>query len=252
MPAQFLTCHPRASQNSTHCGMISDGSAPPSFGTLDRFARAMTARLTQGVSPHAQYAAWFDWASHLARAPGRQLELWLEAAATSARLTRFAMRAGLGDTADVPFRARGHDRRFDDPAWGKLPYLLWQQAFLAQEGWWRSATREVRGTTAKNTARVRFMALQALDLMSPSNVPWLNPALVEGTTKELGANLARGGANFIDDALRVIANEPRRSADGFRVGMDLAITPGEVIYRNELMELINTSPQPIPSSRSRC
>ena len=62
-----------------------------------------------------------------------------------------------------------------------MPYVLWQQAFLAQEEWWRSATREVRGMSAKNAARVSFMARQLLDVMSPSNVPWLNPVIVERT-----------------------------------------------------------------------
>ena len=51
----------------------------PSFDTMDRLGRAVTARMTQGVSPHARYAAWFDWASHLANAPGRLVELGLEA-----------------------------------------------------------------------------------------------------------------------------------------------------------------------------
>ena len=56
-----------------------DRLGAPSFETLDRLGRAVTARLTQGVSPHALYAAWFDWASHLVNAPGRLVELGLEA-----------------------------------------------------------------------------------------------------------------------------------------------------------------------------
>ena len=68
----------------------SEGDAGPSFDTLDRFARAMTARFTQGVSPYAHYAAWFDWAAHLAGAPGRLLELRLEGAGAGARLAGFA------------------------------------------------------------------------------------------------------------------------------------------------------------------
>ena len=50
----------------------------------------MAARLTQGVSPHALYAAWFDWASHLANAPGRLIELGLEAVNLGARYAQFA------------------------------------------------------------------------------------------------------------------------------------------------------------------
>ena len=67
-----------------------------SFETLDRLSRAMTARLTHGVSPHAQYAAWLDWASHLSRAPGRQLELWLQAVRAATRVALFASRSAVG------------------------------------------------------------------------------------------------------------------------------------------------------------
>jgi polyhydroxyalkanoate synthase len=202
----------------------------------------MTARITQGVSPHAQLAAWSDWISHLARAPGRQLELWLQASIFSARLSYFAASVGHESAKDVPFPPQGSDRRFDDPAWAKAPYLVWQQLFLAQEEWWRSATREVRGMTPKNAARVRFMALQWLDLMSPSNVPWLNPVITDQTIKDAGANLVRGMAHCIDDALRTLARAPSCPADGFRVGENLAATPGEVVYRNELLELIQYKP----------
>jgi poly[(R)-3-hydroxyalkanoate] polymerase subunit PhaC len=218
------------------------GTDLPSFETLNHVARAMTARVTQGVSPHAEYAAWYDWLSHLARSPGRQLELALEAFVFSSRLAGLAAGRSATNAADVPFPPDPSDRRFADPAWQKMPYRFWQQAFLAQEQWWRSATCQVRGQDPKNAARVAFMARQLLDVVSPSNVPWLNPAIVERTTKESGANLMRGAKNFLEDFYRLLAMEPDGEQDGFRVGEDIAATPGEVIYRNHLIELIQYRP----------
>src|SRR5512144_528626 len=167
----------------------------PSFDTMDRLSRAVTARFTQGISPHALFDAWFDWASHLAYAPGRQLELGLEAINAGAQLTRFMTR-GSSDHAELPFPPQPGDRRFSDPAWQKPPFSWWQQTFLAQEAWWKSATREVRGMTPKNIARTDFIARQLLDVWSPANIPWLNPVIIERIAKEQGANLVRGAANL--------------------------------------------------------
>jgi polyhydroxyalkanoate synthase len=214
----------------------------PSFDTLNQLARAMTARLTQGISPNAQYAAWFDWLSHLARAPGRQLELTLQALVFAARLFRLAVERRQDGGDPLPFPPQPLDHRFVDPHWQRMPYLLWQQTFLAQEAWWRSATREVRGMSPKNVARVRFMADQLLDIVSPSNVPCLNPAIVERTIRETGANLVRGMSNLAEDWLSAVALQRSNSPAGFRVGEDIAVTPGEVIYRNDLIELIQYKP----------
>ncbi|MGD0531280.1 MAG: alpha/beta fold hydrolase [Methyloceanibacter sp.] len=232
---------PAAAAPSPSPSPPSDGTNVPSFETMDRLGRAVTARLTQGVSPHALYAAWFDWASHLAHAPGRLVELGIEAVNIGARLARFATHS-LSEDAKPAFEPQPDDRRFNDPAWKHLPYVLWQQAFLAQEAWWASATREVRGMTPKNAARVAFLTRQLLDVWSPSNVPWLNPVIIERTLKESGANLVRGATNFQDDAWSALAMQPKPPADGLRVGEDIAVTPGVVVYRNELMELIQYKP----------
>ena len=173
--------------------------------------------------------------------PGRQLELGLEAINAGAQLARFVTR-GASDQAELPFPPQPGDRRFADPAWQQPPFSWWQQAFLAQEAWWKSATREVRGMTPKNAARVDFMARQLLDVWSPSNIPWLNPVIIERTAKESGANLVRGATNFQDDIWRALTMQPAPPADGLRVGADLAVTPGTVVYRNELMELIQYKP----------
>jgi len=213
----------------------------PSFETLNRVARAMTARATQGVSPHAQFVAWFDWLSHLSRAPGRQLELWLQAFIFANRLCGLAIRGGIA-TTDLPFPPDQSDHRFADPAWLKVPYLFWQQAFLAHEEWWRSATHQVRGQNATNAARVAFMIRQLLDTFSPSNVPWLNPAIVERTLEQSGSNLVRGANNLFEDFYRLLAMVPAGPQNGYLIGENIAATPGEVIYRNNLIELIQYRP----------
>jgi polyhydroxyalkanoate synthase len=220
--------------------IASEGARVPSFETMDRLGSAAAAKFTQGISPHALYDAWFDWASHLLNAPGRLVELGIEAVNIGARLARFAAN-GLSEHAEPPFAPQADDRRFSDQSWKRLPYALWQQAFLAQEAWWRSATREVRGMTPKNAARISFITRQLLDVWSPSNVPWLNPVVIQRTLEESGANLARGAHNLQEDFWRRLAMQPEPT-DGLEVGKDIAVTPGEVVFRNELMELIQYKP----------
>ena len=204
-PSRYLPSPGPTSQDAK--ASAEDRISAPSFETLDRLGRAVTARLTQGVSPHALYAAWFDWASHLPAAPGRLIELGLEAVNIGARFARFATHS-LSEDVKRPFEPQNNDRRFNDDLWKRLPYALWQQAFLAQEAWWASATHEVRGMTPKNAARVSFMTRQLLDVLSPSNVPWLNPVIIERTLEESGANLARGATNLQEDFWRALAMEP--------------------------------------------
>jgi polyhydroxyalkanoate synthase len=164
---------------------------PQSFETLDRVAQATAARFTQGISPHGLASAWLDWAGHLAQAPGRQLELAVEAYSSAARLAHFGMHNLVSDKAERPFAPEPQDRRFDDPAWGSFPFLFFQQAFLAQEQWWRTATRDIRGMRPNNAARVTFLSQKLLDVFSPSNTFWLNPVVVERTRREGGAKLLR-------------------------------------------------------------
>src|SRR3974390_700596 len=211
----------------------------PSFETLNRIARALTARVTQGISPHAQASAWFDWLSHLSRAPGRRGELALLASAYAIRLMGLA--AGQ-DGNPPPFEPEPTDRRFADPAWMQMPYQWWRQAFRAREAWWKAATRPVRGIQPKDAARTAFMAHQWLDAISPSNIPWLNPVIVRRTLEERGANLMRGWQYWLDDCQRMATLTQSPPSTQFRVGEEIAVTPGRVVYRNHLIELIQYEP----------
>jgi polyhydroxyalkanoate synthase subunit PhaC len=224
-PSRLVPSSPAAKDRASS-PPASQGARIPSFDTMDRLGRVVMARLTQGISPHALYAAWFDWASHLANAPGRLIELGVEAMNIGARFARFATHSVSGH-ATPPFQAEPADHRFSDSPWQRFPYVLWQQAFLAEEAWWASATRGVRGMTPKNATRISFITRQLLDVWSPSNLPWLNPVIIDRTLKESGANLMRGATNLQEDLWRSLALQPEPPADGLEVGQDIAVTPGD-------------------------
>jgi polyhydroxyalkanoate synthase subunit PhaC len=221
--------------------------APPApeahrHAALDRGAMASLARLTAGLSPHAMIDAWSDWAMHLARAPGRQLELLERAQANWLKLAHYSM-GGLMDKApEKPFRPGPYDTRWSHAGWDKAPFALWQQGFLAVQDWWQAATSDLRGLRLQNAQRTGFMMRQLLDTVSPSNFPLGNPEILEKTRQTNGKNLVEGVLHYLDDARHILAQEHRPVPDAFALGRVLASTHGTVVYSNELMELIQYSP----------
>ena len=218
------------------------GDNQPSYRNTDRLARAMLARATQGVSPNALAQTWADWTLHLAQAPGKRLELMQSAAMSAARLALWLPYTVANGRHAPPFAPLPTDRRFADPAWADWPFNVFVQNFLAVEAWWAAATRDVPGLMRDREAQVAFMARAAVDMASPSNIPWLNPVSIAKTVKEGGINLARGAANWLEDYDRIIAGRPPAGAEKFEVGRDVAATPGKVVFRNDLMELIQYEP----------
>jgi len=209
--------------------------------SLDRASRAAVAYMSAGVSPHAFIEAWSDWALHLVRAPGRQLEL---AERARENMTRLLGQSLLPNSDVQPaFVPKAYDHRFRHPGWEKPPFRNMQQGFLAVQDWWDYATDHLRGLRPKDADRTRFMARQMLDLLSPSNFPALNPEIIEETRKSSGKNLAEGARNFMHDFVNTVAQVQDPAPEGFQIGKDLACTPGEVVFRNDLFELIQYAPQ---------
>ncbi|SMX48151.1 PHA/PHB synthase family protein [Maliponia aquimaris] len=90
--------------------------------------------------------------------------------------------------------------------------------------------------------RVGFMVRQALDMVSPSNLPGLNPEVVERALKTGGRNFTDGARHLSEDTWRELSGHPAPGMDGFKVGRDLVTTPGQVAWRNDLIELIQYAP----------
>ncbi|MBS9717740.1 PHA/PHB synthase family protein [Pseudohalocynthiibacter aestuariivivens] len=208
---------------------------------LDRGVHAAAARLSGGVSTHAFIEAWSDWAHHMSQSPGRQLELLEHAQKSALKLMTYATDAK--SDGRPPFAPKDYDHRFDSPGWHKAPFEMWKQGFLAVQDWWDLATDQLRGLQPEDANRTRFMARQALDLVSPSNFPWLNPEIIDGTLKSGGKNLRDGAANFAHDFLKTVSQTQDAPPEGYQIGKDLACTPGQVVFRNDLFELIQYTPQ---------
>jgi polyhydroxyalkanoate synthase len=209
--------------------------------TIDRSLHSAAARFTMGLSPAALTEAYLDWASHLAFSPGMGLKLAGKAARKSARFANYAWQCSI-DGSTPCIDPLPQDRRFAAPDWQNLPFNFMSQAFLLNQQWWHNATTGIAGVTKQHEDMVAFAARQMLDVFSPSNFPLTNPEVLKKTVSTGGLNLANGLRNFAEDCERTAKREKPAGTEAFVVGRDVAATPGKVIYRNRLIELIQYAP----------
>jgi len=221
----------------------------PQGVAIDRLVHALGAKQTGGLSPIALWLAMADWAVHLMFSPGKQLDLAETWARSILQLQHYALSCAMSGGATSPcIEPAPADRRFTAVGWRSWPFNIIQQAFLLQEKFLEEATR----VTRQHENVVNFVGRQMLDMISPSNFAVTNPEVLDRTMHEGGANLVRGALNAMEDIARHLLGERPAGLERFRVGETIATTPGKVVFRNELMELIQyesstnqVRPQPI-------
>jgi polyhydroxyalkanoate synthase len=234
------THRPRSAERSAPSATPGNcGPAGPAQGNaLDRAAHAAWAALTGGLSPASMALAGLDWCAHLAVAPGKCLDLALQAWPGAA--------GGAPPAAGAsPTQALAADPRFSAPQWAQWPYRLYRDAFLRSEAWWRDATTGVPGVDPHHEALAGFVARQWMDACSPGNFIATNPLVIEAAWRSGGLNFVAGLQHWADDLLdagaRLRGERPPR-ATLWRPGRDVAITPGKVVWRNALCELLQYEP----------
>ena len=200
---------------------------------LDRLLHATAAPLTGGLSPVSLALAYADWAWHLGVSPGRQMEL----AALGVHLARDTLQV-----KDDGMAATDDDPRFRHEAWGTWPFSQMRAGFRNTEAFWREAAH-IPGMTAHHTDLTQFFAKQWLGMMAPAN--WLvsNPVVLRDVVDSAGAHLAQGAQHWVADVTGVPQPEDLEIANRFGVGRNVAVTPGKVVFRNRLIELIRYAPQ---------
>ncbi|MGI1663758.1 PHA/PHB synthase family protein [Palleronia sp. KMU-117] len=211
--------------------------------SLDRAMNAHLARFTLGVSPYGLASTVFAWGAHLVGSPGKQLQLAEKALRKSMRLAIYAGQAARDPDTPPCIAPLPHDHRFDHPAWQRWPYNLIYQNFLLTQQWWFNAAHDIDGLDDHAAKVVSFLNRQMLDLVSPSNFVATNPEVAATTLREGGANLVRGMHNLFEDWERAVSGKVPVGSEDYLPGRDVALTPGKVVFRNHLLELIQYAPQ---------
>jgi polyhydroxyalkanoate synthase subunit PhaC len=182
---------------------------------------------------HAQLA----WASHpqeLAQAMAKATDsLWA--------LQWHSWRRLLGLPSQDPVRPHGDDDRFTDPVWAESPsWDVVKEWYLVLTHHTQDMLYETPGLSQKERRRAAFWWRNWLNAMAPSNFLWTNPVAMRIAMETHGESLVRGFRNFLAD---MDAGNIRMTDPGdFKVGENLAMTPGKVVFRNRLLEVIHYTP----------
>ena len=179
---------------------------------------ANPARLVQ-----AQLGFWHDY-----------LTLWQNTA-----------RRMLGDDPQPVIAEDDKDRRFKDDAWREHEIFDFiRQTYLLSARYFRSVVEGTEGLDTHTAQKVDFYTRQFVDAMSPTNFLLTNPEVLRRTAETGGENLLRGLSNLLADLERGRGQLKIRMTDDtkFKVGENIAVTPGKVIYQNDLMQLIQYTP----------
>jgi polyhydroxyalkanoate synthase len=216
----------------------------PEAYPADRTFHAMLARLTGGISPVALSLAYIDWASHLASAPQRQMEISQTAVRNAKQFLETALHWFSSNQGPLSLiKPQPQDRRFAGPEWENPTFNLLAQAFLLNERWWHDATTGVRGAAPSSQAIVEFSIRQVLDMLAPSNFAATNPEVLQKAFRSGGENFVFGWQNWYSDWIGLVAAGKRPVGDqAFVVGKNVATSRGKVVFRNELIELIQYYP----------
>jgi polyhydroxyalkanoate synthase len=144
-----------------------------------------------------------------------------------------ALASGKRETLATP---EPGDRRFAAKEWRENPYYDYlKQSYLLAAQYLEELVQDAQlEPTAKE--RARFAARQWIDALCPANFPATNPEALRQALDTRGESLARGLANLLGDVQKQRISQTKESA--FEVGRNLAVTPGDVVYENELIQLI--------------
>ena len=194
-----------------------------------------------GASPAFNLSV-FDWLLHLSISPAKQIQLMQSAYQKAMQLREYALQY-YTHQEDLPsIGPKVGDRRFRNDAWKEFPFNLYSEAFLLCEQFWKEAINNVQGVTKHHQLMNHFILQQVLNTISPTNFINTNPEILAVANKQKGANFIQGFNNFLEDLPRKMSALPPVGMEQFQIGKNLATTPGKVIYKNDLIELIQYIP----------
>src|SRR5262245_39620631 len=208
---------------------------------LQEFSERSRAEGPQPVDPLRLTQTFMDFTARVMADPNRlvqaQIELWQQ----YMKLWQDTAQHMMGQTVEPVAEPAKGDKRFSDPAWkDEVVFDYLKQSYLLTARWLQGTIKQVEGVDDKTAQKVDFFTRQFIDAMSPSNFALTNPQVVKATVESKGENLVKGLQNLLTDLERGKGQLAIRQTDmkAFKVGENVATSPGKVVYQNEVMQLL--------------
>ncbi|MDJ0655611.1 MAG: class I poly(R)-hydroxyalkanoic acid synthase [Xanthomonadales bacterium] len=230
-----------------------DKQSPPDLFEMARqgqeaFAeilKSTTATATAAFDPLNLTGSFVEASKSLASDPSKlvqaNLDLWQE----HMKLWQHATQRLAGEESEPVATPEKGDRRFKHARWSEdQMFDLIKQSYLITSRWLLNTMENLTDLDKKDAQKVSFYTRQFVDAFSPSNFALTNPEVLEATLNSKGENLVRGMDNLKRDIAEGGGNLKiaMTDKDAFEVGVNLATTPGQVVYQNEIMQLIQYEP----------
>lgn len=206
-------------------------AAPPKLGDPNRMGV---------IAP-----AFLDMARHMMGNVNYMLEAQGKLWPAYLQLWQTAARRVLGEEAPPVVVPEKTDKRFRAPEWNEnVVFDFIKQSYLLTSNWLMQTVTGVEGMEPENARKVAFYTKQFMDAIAPSNFVLTNPEILRATLNSNGENLLQGLKNLLEDMERGDGKLAIRMTDmnAFEVGRNIAVTPGKVVFRNPLIELIQYTP----------
>ncbi len=212
---------------------------------LQEFSERYQSEGPQQPDPLRLTQTFMDFTAKMLADPDKlvqaQVELWQQ----YIQLWQNTAQRLMGQTVAPMVEPAKGDKRFNDPAWkDEVVFDYLKQSYLLTARWLQHTVKDVDGVDRKTAQKVDFYTRQFIDAMSPSNFAMTNPQVVKATVESKGENLLKGLQNLLTDLERGKGKLAIRQTDmtAFKVGGNVATSPGKVVYQNELMQLIQYAP----------
>lgn len=197
------------------------------------------------IDPFKLGAPFFEMTTRLMSDPQYLMQAQLDLWQSYLNLWHHTSQRMLGKESEPVIESPPGDRRFRDPLWQESTLFDFvRQSYLLTARWLNELVSEVEGLDEKTRQKVDFYTRQFVDALSPSNFVGTNPEVLRTTLESGGENLIQGLENLIEDMERGRGQLliSMTDEDAFTIGENIACTPGQVIYQNDLMQLIQYTP----------
>jgi polyhydroxyalkanoate synthase len=209
------------------------------------FLKRQTENPAGNADPLNIGSAFLEMTTRLMTHPQRLVQAQLGFWQDYLTLWQNAARRMLGEQLPPVISEDPRDRRFKDEMWRENEVFDFiKQSYLLSARYFQSVAQGTEGLTPKTSQKVDFYTRQFVDAMSPTNFLMTNPEVLRRTAESGGENLLKGLSNLLADLERGRGQLRIRMTDDskFKVGENIAVTPGQVVFQNDLMQLIQYNP----------